>query len=69
MGKIRDNRHAVLLCVCYLAQLVIAPAQPAGLGAAVLVPLFLLGILFSVPNIPSIGMQIPRSSRVSPQIT
>lgn len=48
MKTIRDNRHAVLLCVCYLSQLVIAPAQPTGLGAAALVPLFLVGTLLQL---------------------
>lgn len=45
MKKIRDNRRAVLLGVCYLSQTVIASAQPYGLGAAALVPLFLLATL------------------------
>jgi hypothetical protein len=48
MEKIRTDRCTVLLCVCYLSQLVIAPAQPAGLGAAAQVLLFFLGTLLQL---------------------
>ncbi len=45
MKKVRQREHALLLTVCYLAQLMIGTAQPFGLPATVLLPVLAAGTL------------------------
>lgn len=48
MRQLLQKRDAALLCVCYLAQLLIGTSQPFGLPAGLLVPVLAVGTLLQL---------------------